>query len=185
MIFIVNKKRKIDGIRKEYPNADILDITSSSQHEYARLLSPFYPHGGIPIPGESHGMTAMSVEGIWQGLKVFQNTGICLESFQNSTMKNLKRTVKRFGKPIGHQYGVYGKEILNYIDARVKIYLPCYFWVLENTPKVNRIVERIKERSLAHDIVFLDYNTNIDYTNIKSPLSHAGLVKQYIEGNYP
>ena len=31
----------------------------------------------------------------------------------------------------------------------------------------------------------LDYNTNTDIRDISKPLSHAGLVKLYIEGNYP
>ena len=34
-----------------------------------KTLSPFYPHGGIPIPF-SGSVTSQSVEGIWQGLKV-------------------------------------------------------------------------------------------------------------------
>ena len=34
-------------------------------------------------------------------------------------------------------------------------------------------------------VVLLDYNTNPDVYNPKSPLSHASLIKAYIEGNYP
>ena len=34
-------------------------------------------------------------------------------------------------------------------------------------------------------VVLLDYNTNPDVWNPKSPLSHASLIKAYIEGNYP
>ena len=185
MIYIVNKRRKIEGIRKQYPDSNILDVTSSSTLRYAQLLSPFFPHGVIPIPGDSRDMTAMSVEGIWQGLKVFQNEGICFDSFNNATMKNLKRTVKMHGKPLGHQYGVYSNELLDYLTARIKIYLPSYRYVLENVDRVKKIVERIKERSLVNDIVLLDYNTNCDYLNTKLPMSHAGLLKLYIEGNYP
>ena len=132
MIYIVNKRRKIEGIRKQYPDSNILDVTSSSTLRYAQLLSPFFPHGDIPIPGDSRDMTAMSVEGIWQGLKVFPNEGICFDSFNNATMKNLKRTVKMHGKPLGHQYGVYSNELLDYLTARIKIYLPSYRYVLEN-----------------------------------------------------
>ena len=65
MIYIVNKRRKIEGIRKQYPDSNILDVTSSSTLRYAQLLSPFFPHGDIPIPGDSRDMTAMSVESIW------------------------------------------------------------------------------------------------------------------------
>lgn len=185
MIYIVNKRRKIESIQKQYLDADVLDVTSSSPLRYAQILSPFYPHGGIPIPGDSRGLTAMSVEGIWQGLKVFENEGISFDSFNNTTMHNLKRTAKMHGKPLGHQYGVYSNELLDYLTARIKIYLPSYKYVLENVDSVKKIVKRIKERSLINDIVLLDYNTNCDYLNIKSPMSHAGLIKLHIEDNYP
>lgn len=184
MIFIENKRRKIDRIRADHPDADILDVTSTSDLRYALLLSPFYPHGNIPIPF-SPGYRAMSVEGIWQGLKVFESCGIDMSSFQNDTMTGLKRTVRKFGKPLGHQKGVNSTELLGYLEARKFIYLPTYLWVLDNVPSVVNIVSRIKQRSVEKDVVFIDYNTNLDYTNLKVPLSHAGLVKLYIEDNYP
>ena len=184
MVYVENKKRKLERIQADYPQADILDITSKSEKKYAQLLSPFYPHMNIPIPF-SPGYTSASVEGIWQGLKVFEQCGIDMNSFQNETMVGLKRTVRKYGKPLGHQKGINSTELLDYFDARMHIYIPSYKWVLENVPSVIDIVSKIKERSKNHDIVFLDYNTNIDFRDISSPLSHAGLVKLYIEGNYP
>lgn len=184
MLYIENKKRKLENIKKQYPNADILDITSTAEKRYAQLLSPFYPHGGIPVPF-TPGMTAACVEGIWQGLKVFEHEDISIETMQNRTMKNLKRTVRTLGMPKGHRKGVYGTELLDYFSARMLIYLPSYKWVLDNVPEVHDVVEKIKERSLSHDIVLLDYNTNIDFLDTSSPLSHAGLLKAYIEGTYP
>ena len=184
MIYIENKKRKLDKIQEQYPNADILDITSTSEEGYAKLLSPFYPHGNIPIPF-TPGMTATCVEAIWQGLKVFQTADVDIEMFKNDTMKGMKRTVRRFGLPLGHRKGVYGTELLNYFDARMLIYLPTYKWVLDNVPTVHNLVSRIAERAKTHDIVFLDYNTNIEFRDVTAPMSHAGLVKLYIEGNYP
>lgn len=182
MIYVVNKKRKEENILRDYPGAIILDITSKSS--YAQKLSPFYPHGNIPIPF-SNGATAMSVEGIWQGLKVFEHEDVCMGSFTNDTMRNLKRTVRRLGYPKGHRKGIYGTELLDYISARILIYLPSYEWVLENVPDVINIVDKIKKKSEETDIVLLDYNTNLDFRNLSTPLSHAGLVKLYIEGNYP
>ena len=152
MIYVESKRRKIDKIKEDYPHADILDITSTTDKQYARLLSPFYPHGNIPIPF-SPGYTSMSVEGIWQGLKVFENCGVDYSSFKNDTMKNIKRTVRKYGKPLGHQKGLNSTELLNYYDARMLIYLPTYRWVLDNIPRVKNIVERIKERSKVNDIV--------------------------------
>ncbi len=185
MIYIENKRRKTSGIEKQYPGAYILDVTSSSNIEEIKILSPFYPHGNIPIPGDSNGMTAMSVEGVWQGLKVFESEGICMDSFKNASMKNIKRTIKTHGHLIGHQYGIHGKEILSYLDARLKIYLPTYLWVLENVESVKNLISRIKKFSQTNNIVLLDYNTNQNYLDLKSPLSHAGLIKSYIENKYP
>lgn len=182
MIYIANKRRKEEGIRKQYPNAIILDVTSRAG--WAQQLSPFYPHGGIPIPN-SNGETGMSVEGIWQGLKVFETQGVSYSHFRNASMKGLKRKVRTLGKPLGHSYGTHTGELLPYLEARVAIYLPTYKWVLENVPAVKDLVERIRTKSLTTDIVFLDYNTNEDYTNLKSPLSHAALIKLYIEERYP
>ena len=184
MIYIENKKKRIDKIQEQYPNADILDITSTSEKKYAQMLSPFYPHGHIPVPF-SPGMTASCVEAVWQGLKVFRSADVDVELFKNDTMKGLKRTITRFGAPLGHRKGVNGTELLNYFDARMQIYLPTYKWVLDNVPAVHDIVMRIAERAKTNDIIFLDYNTNTDFRDISSPLSHAGLVKLYIEGDYP
>lgn len=185
MIYVENKKRSMEKLKEEYPNAYILDITSSSPFRYGQLLSPFYPHGNIPIPGESGRMTAYSVEGIWQGLKVFEHAGIDRYSFRNDTMKNIKRTVRKFGKPLGHQYGVFSKQLLNYADAKRLIYAPSYKYVLDNIPEVQNIIKRIKKQAEISDIVFLDYNLNPDNRDASKPLSHAEFVKMYIEDRYP
>ena len=184
MIYVVNKKRKLENVKEEFPNAVILDITSTSDMRYAQILSPFYPHMDIPIPF-TDGLTATCVEAVWQGLKVFEGADVDFATFRNNTMRDLKRTVRKYGMPKGHRKGAYGTELLGYFDARMLIYLPTYKWVLDNVSEVHRVVGRIKEQSKIQDIVFLDYNTNIDFRDVSKPLSHAGLVKLYIEGNYP
>ncbi len=184
MIYIVNKKRKLEKVKEDFPNAAILDITSSSNMRYAQILSPFYPHMNIPIPF-TEGLTATCVEAVWQGLKVFDGADVDFDTFKNDTMHDLKRTVRKFGMPKGHRKGAYGTELLGYFEARMLIYLPTYKWVLDNVPEVHHVVDRINEQSKIQDIVLLDYNTNIDFRDVSKPLSHAGLVKLYIEGNYP
>lgn len=181
MIVIESKRRKRENILKTYPDAMIADVTSQATDGLVKL-SPFYPHGGIPVPF-SEGYTAMCVEGIWQGLKVFETADVDVNMFANDTMKNIKRTVRRFGKPLGHRKGVNGTELLGYIEARKQIYLPAYKWVLEN--KVANIIERLREASKTKTIVLLDYTTNCDIDNPKTPLSHAFLIKAYAEGLYP
>lgn len=184
MIYLANRRRNEDSIKKEFPNAVILDLTSKSPYHSGMILSPFFPHGNIPIPF-SHGETAASVEGIWQGLKVFEKADIDTSLFSNVRMKGLKRTTRRYGRILGHRKGLYGDTLLNYYDARILIYLPTYKWVLENVKEVHEALIRIKDFAQNHDLVLLDYNVNNNVSDTSSPLSHAGLVKLYIEGIYP
>jgi hypothetical protein len=179
MIIIANKRSKAENLRKKYgEDAVIVDVTSKATDDMVRL-SPFYPHGGIPVPF-SPGFAAMSVEGIWQGLKVFENCGIDVAMFYNATMKNIKRTVRRFGRPLGHKKGVQDSELLSYIDARMQIYIPTYKWVLEN--KAQKQVEKLRQLAADKLVILLDYNTNEDIQDPSTPLSHAAMVKAYIEG---
>lgn len=182
MIIIDSKRKKRENILKKYPDAILADVTSSAKDGLAKL-SPFYPHGGIPVP-YSEGVTATCVEAIWQGLKVFEHCDVDTSLFTNDTMKGLKRTVRKYGKPLGHRKGVNGKELLGYIEARKQIYIPTYRWVLEH--KVAHIIERLRDASNSgKTIVLLDYDTNDDVDNPKRPLSHASLIKAYVEGIYP
>ena len=181
MIIIESKRKKPETILKKYPDAILADVTSGAKDGLVKL-SPFYPHGGIPVPF-SDGYTATCVEAIWQGLKVFEGCGVDVEMFKNDTMKNIKRTVRRFGKPLGHRKGVHGTELLGYIEARKLIYIPTYKWVLEN--KCLDLVELLRRESEKRTVVMLDYETNGDINDPRKPLSHAQLVKMYCEGNYP
>ncbi len=192
MIIIESKKRPLEpgkkdkngkpilSLKEKYPDAMIIDVTSKAQDEFVKF-SPFYPNGGIPVPFTDD--IAVSVEGIWQGLKVFEDADVDTSFFSKRDMKNLKRTTRKYGPCLGHRKGVHGEELLGYIEARKLIYLPCYKWVLEN--KLQKLVAAVRIISKNKPVVLLDYNTNTDVNNPKSALSHASLIKAYIEGNYP
>ncbi len=176
-------RKRIMSIEELYPKATIIDVTSNSADENYQKLSPFYPHRGIPVPFSPNWVSA-SVEGIWQGLKVFQMADIDTSLFKNTSMKGLKRSIRRFGPILGHRKGVSGRkdDLLGAVDARRYIYAPAYRWVLEN--KVSDVVDKIRKLALQGDVILVDYNTNCDI-NIDKPLSHAGLIKAFIEGTYP
>lgn len=181
MIIVESKKKKLSTLERLYPGATIIDVTSHSESEMVKF-SPFYPHGGIPVPF-SERITSMSVEGIWQGLKVFNTVDIDTSCFRNDTMKNLKRTVRVNGPCRGHRKGVRGTELLGYLEARKLIYLPSYKWVLDH--KVGHLIDRLRMLSKSGTLILLDYETNPDVLDPAAPLSHAGLIKAYIEGTYP
>lgn len=181
MIIVESKRKKMETLKKEYPDAMIIDVTSHAEDEFVKF-SPFYPIGSIPVPF-SDGKIAASVEGVWQGLKVFENADVDLSLFAKCDMKNLKRTVKKFGRCLGHRKGPKGEELLDYLTARKQIYLPCYKWVLEN--RLQHLVKAVRIIAKNKPVILLDYNTNPDVNNLKRPLSHASLIKAFIEGNYP
>ncbi|MQS15867.1 hypothetical protein F7Q99_27305 [Streptomyces kaniharaensis] len=177
-IRVASRRRAMTSLTTAFPGAEIIDVTSRASEPWVRL-SPFYPHGGIPVP-YCDGVTSQSVEGIWQALKVFQESDVDPAKLRIPTMKGLKRTVRRHGPVQGHRTGLHGDQLLPYETARRRIYLPAYRWVLEH--RVADLVDRLRDKK---DVVLLDYTTNGDVTDPASPLSHAALIQLHIEGRWP
>ncbi|MAT13901.1 MAG: hypothetical protein CMJ46_01370 [Planctomyces sp.] len=177
-IIVANRRSKPENLRKKY-GADIaiLDVTSKGEEPWIRF-SPFWPHGNIPVP-LSDEIVGVSVEGIWQALKVFETEDVDLSKLHITNMKGLKRTVRRLGEVKGHRAGVAGKRLLPYREAREMIYLPCYQWILDN--RLQRELSELRQIALEKTLVLLDYQTNGDIGNLTTPLSHAALIKSYLE----
>jgi hypothetical protein len=181
-IIIANKKSKPDNLRKKFgDDIEIIDVTSMADEPWVHF-SPFWPHGNIPVPF-TDGVVATCVEGIWQALKVFESEDVDETKLRVTNMKGLKRTVRSLGAVRGHRKGLRGEELLAYREARELIYLPVFKWMLENC--VQDEVEQLRNISSMKTVVLLDYTTNGDLENLRSPLSHAALVKQYIEEEWP
>ncbi|GHO46428.1 DUF6939 family protein [Ktedonospora formicarum] len=166
---------------RRYGQARVLDVTSRGVEPWIRV-SPFYPHGAIPVPF-SPGYVGASVEGIWQGLKVFERADVDISKFSVTTMKGLKRSVRANGPVLGHREGVHGTRLLGYLDARYTIYLPTYLWVIEHNLQAE--IATLRQLSANETVILLDYETNADVTNLQKPLSHAALIKLYIENLWP
>ena len=180
-IHIDSRRKKRPTLEKAWPGALILDVTSKGEEPWVRF-SPFYPHGGIPIPN-TPGSFAQSVEGLWQGLKVFEHEDIDPSRWAISDMKGIKRSGGKRGKVLGHRFGVGSAELLSYRDARSRIYLPAYRWVLEH--RLAAEIGRLRGELADRPVVLLDYETNGDIEDLSRPLSHAALVKAYLEGSWP
>jgi hypothetical protein len=180
-IQVASRRRSAARLAEAYPAARIIDVTSRAEQPWVRL-SPFYPHGGIPVP-RSPGVTAQSVEGIWQALKVFATADVDPAALGNTRMRGLKRTVREYGPVRGHRDGLDGDTLLPYETARRRIYLPAYRWVLEN--RTADLVDRLRAMAADGDVVLLDYTTNGDVTDPSTPLSHAALIAHYVRGHWP
>ena len=182
-IHVADRRRARASIEAAHPGAVILDVTSRAEEPWVRL-SPFYPHGGIPVPF-TPGVKAQSVEGIWQALKVFEGAeadpskDVDPRRLEITSMKAIKRTVRGNGRVLGHRRGLEGGELLGYERARREIYLPSYRWVLGH--KVPDLVAELARLGAEGEVVLLDYGTNGDVGDLSRPLSHAALVRDHIE----
>jgi hypothetical protein len=180
-LVIDSRRRSARALEREHPGALVLDVTSKGEEPWV-AFSPFYPHGDIPVPF-SPGVTSRTVEGIWQALKVFASADVDPSKLEVSTMKGIKRTVRGNGPVHGHREGLAGNRLLSYVEARRRIYLPSYLWVLEH--KVPDLVEYLRRIAPKREVVLLDYSTNEDVDDVSRPLSHAALVRQHVEGRWP
>jgi hypothetical protein len=181
LIVVESRRKKPASVAKVWPGATVFDVTSKGPEPWVRF-SPFFPHGGIPIPNTA-GQTAQSVEGLWQGLKVFEREDIDPSKWAITTMSGIKRGGKSRGAVKGHRFGVGSPTLLGYRDARFRIYLPAYLWVLEH--RLGEQLAELRRHLAAGLVVLLDYDTNCDVEDVSSPLSHAGLVKSYLGGDWP
>jgi hypothetical protein len=180
-IAVESKRRKLETLQRQHPGAVIIDVTSNGVLPWVKF-SPFYPHGNIPVPF-STGVFAASVEGIWQGLKVFVRAGVDSGKFNITTMQGIKRSVRANGPIQGHRAGVSGQRIMSYREARYVIYLPSYKWVLDHALQAE--IAALKQLISAQPVILLDYETNVDVDNLNSPLSHASLIRKYVTNSWP
>lgn len=181
MIVVESRRRKLATIKKAWPEASVIDVTSKGEEPWVRF-SPFFPHGGIAVPN-SPGVFAQSVEGLWQGLKVFEKEDIDPSRWEITNMQGIKRAGRTRGEVLGHRFGVGSNVLRGYRDARYNIYIPAYRWVLENCLAAE--IERLRKEKATRSVVLLDYETNADIENLSKPLSHATLIKSYLEDRWP
>jgi hypothetical protein len=181
LVEVASRRRGAASLAAAFPDAVVVDVTSRAAQPWVRL-SPFYPHGRIPVPF-TPGVTSASVEGIWQALKVFEHADVDPARLAVTSMSGLKRTVRRYGPVRGHRAGLGGATLLGYEQARRQIYLPAYRWVLEHAAR--EVVAELRELSAGREVVLLDYTTNGDVTDTGRPLSHAALVRLHLAGEWP
>lgn len=173
-----SKRRPLAKLAKLHPGATIVDLTSKAPAPWVRF-SPFWPHGDLPLP-YSPGVVSASVEGAWQALKVFESADVDPSKLAITDMRGLKRSVRRFGRCLGHREGLAGERLLGYVEARRAIYLPLYAYVLRE--RLQPELDELRELADRGPLVVLDYETNADVNDPSKPLSHASLVIAWLRG---
>lgn len=157
-----------------------IDASSKSKWGLVAKLSPFSTGTfGIPVPGSN--LLSNSVEGIWQGLKILDGK----TDFKQFTQFTRKRSPYPGVELSGW---LYGSEILDVVEARLKIYIPAflYHWQFNVAEKYKDLLvdlAAVKE-SEGKDIPIYDFMTNGDIFNPAESYAHAHLVAYLLNGRY-
>lgn len=158
MIVLESKRENLQKIVEMNPEVIIADVTINSSNALRRL-SPSFEWGGILVPYTDNLEYVPSVETVWNELRITKNG------------------------TDGFRRGFYDHVIFDYIEARKKIFIPTYRWMLEN--KAAEIIKRMRDANRDKTIVLYDGVDNYDIENPSNPLSYAYLVKAYVEGLAP
>lgn len=170
-MIIIGKVQEINILLKHYSNAKFISLTENGITEF-RKLAPSYKWGNIRVP-YSPGLYAESVNDVLEKLRLAKNEIAYGDkaSYSNHIFEN----------KVLYRRGIDGDYIYDELEARKYIYIPTYRWMLEN--KANHLIDKL--RAYKGDMVFLDENLNFDINDTSKPLSHAFLVKAYVEGTAP
>eukprot|EP01095_Lingulamoeba_sp_RSL-Kostka_P012761 TRINITY_DN5100_c0_g1_i1.p1 TRINITY_DN5100_c0_g1~~TRINITY_DN5100_c0_g1_i1.p1 ORF type:complete len:357 (-),score=117.82 TRINITY_DN5100_c0_g1_i1:162-1232(-) len=190
-IIIEYKRKNHESIKRIYGNYLMTyDITKGSTSTFS-YLSPSYPHKKILIPGTNN-KYASSVEGLYEGLKIFENDGIKIKCLINRKSQITKRyETEETGKFIGWRLGIDADEdceiITEEVLARYHLYVKPYLNILKNDPQAQEEINNIKEsmkRFPSFKFVLLINNKDFtyDWKDCSAPINHASIIRDYIKG---
>lgn len=153
--------------REMYPGALVLDVTLGGG---MGMMAPEYAVGGLAVPGRDE--KALSILGMWEGLKVFKNRDVDPGFFSNEKKLGEVRKCKSYGKLVGVRKG---NEILGFEEAVESVFKEAYREMIRE--KYPKIIEGLRKKSDERVVVLLDYPEEMR----KSPCSHGEILKEMIE----
>lgn len=143
-----------------------------------RFFNPFFTWSEplIPLPGMKE-KKSKSVEAIWQGTKwIDEKTDV----YQFDTYPYKRPSEKEREENKNYSYAeaqfLYDQKIIHHREARFLIYLVSYLYVMNYLVPdsiMNDIFNSIEE---GHTIIFYDWDSNMDITNISESFSHSAIL---------
>ena len=152
-----------------------IDISGKGAGEW-NVLSPTFSHGDIPVPGMP-GVTSRTVEGIWEGLKRFENEGENVALFEADKPKKRKVT-EAAGRFVGYAYGT--ETLKDELEARQKIFIPAYTWMVKNAPEARAKFDELVELARKNTLHIYDGLENSDAHDPR-PYSYAAMLTDMLK----
>jgi hypothetical protein len=149
--------------------------------------------GGVAVPGLA-GVRSLTVENAWQFLKIWPdepgwNETEALEAFRSTCAIRYPRG--KGARAVAHHWGADGSQ-LNYVEARRRIYVPCYLEMLSK-PDRTEIIGRLRDLAADTPVYVWDpdsYNIGqfgmsdlteaVEFT--EKPFAHALVVALAVQG---
>lgn len=163
----VNYVKNAEVARDMYPGALVMDVTLEGG---MKMLAPEYAVGGVEVPGRKE--KALSVLGMWEGLKVFKNKDMDSGFFEDEKKLGVVRKCKSYGKLLGIKDGC---EVMDYEMAVERIFKESYKRMIEE--RFPKVIEGLRKKSGERVVVLLDYPEEMR----KAPCSHVEILKEMIE----
>lgn len=177
-------------LKTSLPESLLIVNTTSTSKTRSKFLSPFFL-GPVQVPG-NRDYTSKTMENAWQYSKVYDkhwDGAKPTEAWWRWACKGwAKDTADRYpmgrgAMPVGSHYD---GDLLGYIEARQRIYVPCYANVVVQHP----LWEEFKEYALSFETVVLwdfdGYNTADDYSTILNnphrKMGHAFVIRELLHG---
>lgn len=153
------------------PRESSIDVSSYGSFPYNQL-SPMNADESyrIPVPGQED-RKAISVEGIWQGLKIIRGK----TDYSLLTRPPKKRT----GPVEGHRFGNF---TIDYLDARRLIFQPAYTYHVINHCLIrdSALWGDLEDKIKSPPLTFHDVGKNDDINDHSQPYAHSSLLVELL-----
>lgn len=152
--------------RKNLADAIVLDVTGGGLMEN---FDAGYPLGSVEVPGMKE-EKAMSIMGVWEGLKIFKKKGEDLSYFKDEKKLGKVRDCKSYGKLQGVKIG---EEVMDVGRAIEEVFKGLYKREMRKRFEIQ--IEGLRRAN--RPIVLLDHRKE----DRKLPFSCAEFLKEMIE----
>lgn len=165
-----NYEENVKAARKIFPRALVFDVTAVGA---MKKLDPGCPVGRVEIPGRER-MKALSLQGVWEGLKVFKKNDEIDEKWMTDERKiGRKRGFKNWGEMIGIRVN---GELMREEEGR-KMMREIYEKMIRE--RFGRILDGIRREAERKTVVLLDYKEE----NKDRVFNHTEVLKEMLTPN--
>ncbi len=173
--FLPKSRLKPFLARTDLPENVLAIDVSLKAPEGWEVLAAGFDHGDLPVPGMT-GTVARTVDGIWEALKRFQSEGEDLSMLDAPKAKK-RRANEKTGASLGYLFE--GKLLNDEVEARRRIFVPAYSWMVKNAPAAKPKFDHLVELARTNTLHLYDGTENGSIFDPR-PLSYASVLAELV-----